>query len=384
MNMKKLSIWLLALISGAALAHWVYPILGVLVSLLIASAARWIDGNTPSAEAGGSMAILQASSDDVVDDLQEIGVCIEQVVTEIVSDMDALKNMQTDAMNTLSQAFVTLKEQIERQQADVALLLYGEAGALESASGDENHLGAFAQSTLNTMNHFVESTVRMSADSMEMLERVSHLSDQMPSLMKTLDDIDNIAKQTNLLALNAAIEAARAGESGRGFSVVAEEVRALSNRSASFSHTIQDNLNMMNKQIATLVEDVSRIASQDMTFILEAKKEVQQAIEQLMQKSRQDQSITQGMESVSQNLMEALFDAMRAMQFQDMSSQTIEHTTAEQRHLLLLAEVLKNEHKNLNEKALRDSVQQFRDDRKARKSNPVSASSMSSGDIDLF
>ncbi|MCD8512308.1 MAG: methyl-accepting chemotaxis protein [Nitrincola sp.] len=190
-----------------------------------------------------------------------------------------------------------------------------------------------------------------------MLERVSQLSDQMPTLMKTLDDIDNIAKQTNLLALNAAIEAARAGDSGRGFSVVADEVRALSSRSASFSKTIQDNLNQMHHQITTLVDDVSRIASQDMTFILEAKKEVQQAIEQLMQKSEQDKEITLGMEAISQRLMSALFDAMRAMQFQDMSSQTVQHTIDEQKHLLVLAEVLKNELYNVNEEALRLALQ---------------------------
>lgn len=90
------------------------------------------------------------------------------------------------------------------------------------------------------------------------------------------------------------------------------------------------------------------------------------------------------MESISQELMTALFDAMRAMQFQDMSSQTIQHTTDEQRHLLVLANVLKNEVKNLDEQSLRDSIKQFREDRQSRKSNPVSASSMSSGDIDLF
>ncbi|WP_052063370.1 methyl-accepting chemotaxis protein [Nitrincola sp. A-D6] len=380
MNKTKILIWLVALAVGITLAHWIYPALGVLVALAIGLAAALKEDGTRKV---GDQPAQSNRNDDVVDEMQEIGTCIEQVVSEIVSDMDALQSMQNDAMNTLSISFSQLKEQIERQQADVSMLLYGDVDD-DEGKHVAGHLGGFAHNTLETMNHFVETTVRMSADSMEMLERVSKLSERMPTLMKTLDDIDNIAKQTNLLALNAAIEAARAGDSGRGFSVVADEVRALSSRSANFSKTIQDNLNMMNVQISTLVDDVSRIASQDMSFILEAKKEVQGAIEHLMSKTEKDQQITQGMESISQELMTALFDAMRAMQFQDMSSQTIEHTTNEQRHLLVLAEVLKNEHKNLDEKSLRDSIVQFREDRQSRKSNPVSASSMSSGDIDLF
>ena len=385
MNVRSIILWSAALLIGAALAHWVFPILGVLVALLIV----FVDSQNAKNQLAAKEIIKTTQSDDkakaIIDDLQEIGSSIEEVVSETVSDMDALHKMQNDAMNTLSDSFSTLKEQIERQQGDVALLLYGASHTTDSTLSDHNErLDGFANSTLHTMNHFVETTVRMSADSMSMLERVSQLSDQMPSLMKTLDDIDNIAKQTNLLALNAAIEAARAGDSGRGFSVVADEVRALSNRSASFSKTIQDNLHSMHHKITTLVDDVSRIASQDMTFILEAKKEVQRAIEQLMNKSQQDQQITQGMEAISQRLMEALFDAMRAMQFQDMSSQTVQHTIDEQKQLLLLADVLKSDQYNIDETALRSSLQEFREVRQSRKSNPVSASSMSSGDIDLF
>ncbi len=384
MNQRSIILWLAALILGVLLAHFVYPSVGILVALAIGLLERIKFKDQGSSASVRTDMTVAPGSTEIIDDLQAIGGSIEEVVNETVSDMNALHQMQNDAMNTLSDSFSTLKEQIEQQQNDVALLLYGKNDHSTNVSEQHERIDNFAQSTLQTMNHFVETTVRMSADSMGMLERVSHLSDQMPTLMKTLDDIDNIAKQTNLLALNAAIEAARAGDSGRGFSVVADEVRALSNRSASFSKNIQDSLNQMHHQIETLVEDVSRIASQDMNFILEAKKEVQAAIEQLMQKSQQDQQVTQGMEAVSQRLMVALFDAMRAMQFQDMSSQTIQHSIDEQHQLLLLADVLKNDQQNLDEDALRASLAAFHEQRQTRKSNPVSADSMSSGDIDLF
>ncbi|WP_425434192.1 methyl-accepting chemotaxis protein [Marinospirillum celere] len=221
---------------------------------------------------------------------------------------------------------------------------------------------------------------------MEMLDRVSELSEGMPELMKALGDIDNIADQTNLLALNAAIEAARAGEHGRGFAVVADEVRALSARSAQFSQTIQHNLNAMNNRIGKLVDDVSQIASQDMSYILKAKKDVETAIQLLMDKSASDQRVTEQLNGLSASLSSALYDAMRAMQFEDMSTQTIQHTVSEQSHLLLLVEALQAGADDPHQfhAALHRSIENFSRAREERKSNPVSSSSMASGDIDLF
>lgn len=334
--------------------------------------------------------VIGISEVDLQEDYHQVGQTISEVVKESLHDMDALQSMQTDALTTLSQAFQALKSDLDQQQNLVQSLLYGSGSTQQhddvAMNSAHKQMSNFAEDTMKTLNNFVESSVQTSADLMEMLDRVSELSEGMPELMRALDDIDNIAEQTNLLALNAAIEAARAGEHGRGFAVVADEVRTLSGRSSEFSRTIQDNLNAMNRRIETLVKDVGKIASQDMSFILHAKKEVEGAIQLLMAKSQSDQLVTQELEQLSQGLESALYDAMRAMQFEDMSSQTIQHTVAEQQHLLLLVEALRQgaDDPHRFHEALRQSVESFSRAREERKSNPVSSSSMSSGDIDLF
>ncbi|WP_424767844.1 methyl-accepting chemotaxis protein [Paenibacillus sp. sgz302251] len=101
----------------------------------------------------------------------------------------------------------------------------------------------------NRSHDLVESIQKIVTESDENKLLVQALQQQANAINGIVDTIRNIASQTNLLALNAAIEAAHAGEFGRGFNVVANEVRKLSNQVQEATQDVQDNVDKITLQV---------------------------------------------------------------------------------------------------------------------------------------
>lgn len=115
--------------------------------------------------------------------------------------------------------------------------------AIESESQSSDKINALLDVSSHSLKHIVSEMQGLTHKMGGMTENISGLSEMAGSINTFVATISKISDQTNLLALNAAIEAARAGDAGRGFSVVADEVRALANNTNTSANEVAELVN---------------------------------------------------------------------------------------------------------------------------------------------
>jgi len=162
-----------------------------------------------------------------------------------VQQMDRSANIQSAAASAIAANVEELTVSI-----NVVAERTGEASTLAAASDEQAGDGHGAIETLIAEIGEVASVVKSAA------EQIAQLKDESGKISSIVSVIRDIANQTNLLALNAAIEAARAGEQGRGFAVVADEVRKLSERTALSTGEISRMVAAIQQSTGQVVEGV--------------------------------------------------------------------------------------------------------------------------------
>ena len=301
-----------------------------------------------------------------------LGVCNE--------DLDNVLTTQKSAIELLSQSFDDTHRLIGEQTECIHSLINDNHDGSRSYS---EVMQDFADQTAKTLDRFINTTVEMSAESMDLLSKVSEIHEEMPVVTKALKDIDDIAEQTNLLALNAAIEAARAGEAGRGFAVVADEVRTLSNRSAGFSVAIQTQLQKIQNQVTELTKSMESLAAHDVTYIMESKRNMQKVLAHIVEKAESDAEVTSRLDGLASSIENAIFGATRGLQFDDINRQNVEYTIETLNFISEHLETIKHTSFEDLEHVLKDRLEQIKV-RSRERHNPVSQQDVDSGDIDLF
>jgi methyl-accepting chemotaxis protein len=241
---------------------------------------------------------------------------------DIRAEVDRTQALLADAIGQLTSSFAGMNELI-REQHEVALGVTGAAGGQPAAEGRQ--FDEFVASTSQVMAEVVDSVIGNSKLGIELVEMTDGIAKHAQKVRSILSEIGAIAKQTNLLALNAAIEAARAGEQGRGFAVVADEVRDLSGRTTQFSQQISTLMESMQTSVHQTEQAIQRMAGQDMTFALNSKTRVEQIVLTMEEQTRVRNVAIDRLTSGSDRVAERINQAVTALQFQDMVSQLMDH-----------------------------------------------------------
>lgn len=241
-------------------------------------------------------------------------------VAEMRNEIQRTQGILGEAIEKLVASFHGMNAQLQRQQSLGMLVISG--GGEEGAVSEFQN---FAAKTSATLRQFVDSVVENSRLAMSLVEMTDRIIQQMSEVRGMLGEIEGIAKQTNLLALNAAIEAARAGEAGRGFAVVADEVRDLSGRTNHFSQQIRDSLGKMQTTIEATEKAINQMAAQDMTFALTSKSDVELAMVGITEMNRRTEGSVAELNTIADQVEKSLNQAIMSLQFQDMVTQLLGH-----------------------------------------------------------
>ena len=322
-------------------------------------------------DAGSDHAVLSGSA------LQVRSQC-----DQMTEELSRVQTLLHEAINGLTASFHSMQAETTDQRTT----------ALALTNGDGNgqfDFESFVEETSGTMQRVVDSVVQNSKLGMELVELTEGIARETESVRSLLGEIGGISKQTNLLALNAAIEAARAGEAGRGFAVVADEVRTLSSRTSEFSQQIVTLVDRVQANVKLTEHALANLAGQDMTFALESKQRVESVVRGLetLHQRRQRSIETLG-ESV-ERVDHAVATAVTSLQFQDMTSQLIGHV---QRRIDNVDEVMKaacelseaavqGRATDVHARRVDEVLEQLR---AADSKNPVAQQAFREGEIELF
>ena len=321
---------------------------------------------------------------------QEMGSEFDNALRENQQVRDIL----ADAINKLVNSFTELERQSGRQQELAAVI----SGTGVSMPQDEQvNFNSLFKNIETILTRLIDAIVQNSLAATGLSESMAQTQQQFKSIQGMLHDVRKIADQTNLLAVNASVEAARAGAAGKGFSVVAEEVRNLSIRSNRFSDQIYDSVQGIASSLAQVEHTIKQLATTSDELATTERERVATILDQTV--SFHDKVNTSAAEigEISRSVSQQVGAAVTSMQFQDMATQVLETVTRRLDALAHLMESLANldvdldaeEVTGLNEqqqhmlklqRMLREASAIVRESQH----NPVSQKSMDEGDIELF
>ncbi|CAG9001499.1 MAG: Methyl-accepting chemotaxis protein McpA [Candidatus Celerinatantimonas neptuna] len=292
------------------------------------------------AEGGGDLTQrIHVTSGDEIGVLASNFNRFVQTMQTLVCDLRAQIEVLREQSHVADSRSEKTAHLLSEQQQDVTSV----ATAIEEMATATEEIARHAQETLESVNQSNEMTsygyelVQKNQNSINQLvtsvtnasDVIGELHGHAQNINGILSAIQGIAEQTNLLALNAAIEAARAGEQGRGFAVVADEVRTLSQRTHGSTKEIQNTITILletTDKAVNIMSQSSQLASSSVTDASDASESLQQIKTSVQRISDMNSQIATAGEEQSQVTSEITENATRIKDLVDQLAETAEQS----------------------------------------------------------
>lgn len=354
------------------------------LGITVATAAAWLvfgwfqNQGTPS--------VVMREQTRVLEDLRNF---ISAEVSGSHTEIERTSELIRESVGKLGSSFEAVNRR-SRQQSEIVTRIIDRTG---DDGGMDVH--QFALQASQKMEQLVEALEEVSGQSSNTVTHIDAMAEHLDGIFALLEDVKSIADQTNLLALNAAIEAARAGEAGRGFAVVADEVRNLSERSTTFNEQIRKLAHSSKDAIAKVRDTVSQMASRDLDRSRGARSEAAGMLERVDGINR---GLGNGMREIAecgQAIDGSVAEAVRSLQFEDIATQALgaaslhlQRLSDINREAATLQELLHRRHSDsdvqLALKQLMQRVGKMRGEWERPPHKPVMQQSMDAGSVELF
>lgn len=219
----------------------------------------------------------QAPQGSIYQAVQEMSRSLAQMITNLDGSMHALRGelasveSRSDSIAHLSASQQQSTAMIATAMTEMASSANHVADSASDTARNTDEADKQSQHTQKLINNTVANIQGLANQLGTASQAVADLDQDVNNIVKVLDVIGDIAEQTNLLALNAAIEAARAGEQGRGFAVVADEVRNLAGRTQASTKEIQQMINNLQQGSRNAIQTMEVCAETSQSTVVESK-----------------------------------------------------------------------------------------------------------------